>query len=95
MTIGLLATTFSLAMLPAAFATSQGEGDPKNGWGQAAKDTINAFSGKEFGEHASDPDSTNEDPHDTPRQGVGNLAEELTGQKNPDELGEAVSGQLP
>jgi hypothetical protein len=84
-TIGIATTTTTTT----AFASSQD--DPKNGWGQAAKDTINAFGGQEFGEHTSNPDPSDED-RDTPRIGVGNLAEELTRQKNPDQLGEAVSG---
>lgn len=90
-----LVATIGIATTTTAFATtSQGQGDPRSGWGQAAKDTIDAFSGQQFGEHSSNPDPSDAD-HDTPREGVANLAERLTGEKNPDKLGEAVSGSLP
>ena len=87
LTIGLLATTFSLAMLPAAFATSQG--DPKNGWGKATSEEAGEEKqGRELGEHASDPN--NDGPGNDEREGLGNTAETFTGQKNPDKLGELL-----
>ena len=61
MTIELLAATFSLAMLPAAHDNT-GRGSNRKMVRDKNKGYINAFSGKEFGEQASDPDSTNEIP---------------------------------
>jgi hypothetical protein len=84
MTVGLLATTFSLAMLPAAFATTA---DPKNGWGKATSEEAGE-GGRELGEHASDPN--NDGPGNDEREGLGNTAETFTGQKNPDKLGEVL-----
>ncbi len=68
--------------------------DPKNGWGEAISG-IATEGGRTFGEHASDPIPNNDDPHDTPREGMGNLANDLTGSYNPDELANLVAGALP
>lgn len=70
--MGLIAGIITIAMIPAmtlsvtnAFATSsQCDDPPCNGWGQAAKNPIEATGGREFGEHASNPDPDHED---TPR----------------------------
>jgi len=42
-----------------------------------------------IGEHVSNPNATNDDPHDTPRLGVGNQA-----QDTPAEHGEFVGGLI-
>jgi hypothetical protein len=94
MTIATMMLVAAIGIAMTTTTTAFAQGDPRNGWGQAAKDTIAAFSGREFGQHTSNPDPTNDDPHDTPRLGVGNLADLLTQQKNPDLLGQAVSGTL-
>ncbi len=39
-------------------------------------------------------DSSDTD-HDTPREGLGNFADRLTGKKNPSDLGDIVNGQIP
>jgi hypothetical protein len=84
----ILPTTLSTAL-----AARQCDDPPCNGWGQAAKNTIEKFGGKAFGEHTSNPPDLH--PEKPGREGVGNLAEELTGKKNPSDLGNAVSGSLP
>ena len=70
-------------------------GTPCDGWGQGTKETIQTEGGKKVGEHSSNPDPTNDDPQNTPREGLGNFAENNTGNKNPSDLGDAVDGSLP
>jgi len=65
---------------------------PCDGWGQSTKKA--AEDGKEVGEHSSNPDPSDSD-HDTPRKGLGNFAEDLTGNKNPSDLGDIVDGNIP
>jgi hypothetical protein len=99
MLIGLLTGALALAMITSIATSNLGTVDaqcadtPCNGWGQAAKNTIEIFGGQEFGEHTSNPPDL--DPDNPGRLGVGNLAERLTGHKNPSDLGDAVSGTLP
>jgi hypothetical protein len=54
----------------------------KNGWGKATSEEARE-DGRDFGAHASDPTSGD----DNPRSGIGNVAEQFTGSKNPSELG--------
>lgn len=98
--MGLIAGVTTIAMISSmtlsvtsAFATSQCNNPPCDGWGQAAKDTIEATSGKDFGDHASNPPDLH--PEKPGRDGIGNTAEELTGNKNPSDLGDQLSGSLP
>jgi hypothetical protein len=66
---------------------------PCDGWGQSTKKAANE-DGQAVGEHSSNPDPSDAD-HDTPRNGLGNFAEDLTGNKNPSDLGDIVNGELP
>jgi hypothetical protein len=66
---------------------------PCNGWGESTKKAATE-DGEAVGEHSSNPDPSDED-HDTPREGLGNFAERLTGNKNPSDLGDVVDGNLP
>jgi hypothetical protein len=70
----------------AATATS----DPKNGWGEATSEEAGEEKeGKEsIGDHASDPN--NDGPGNDEREGLGNTADALTDQKNPDKLGDLL-----
>jgi hypothetical protein len=74
----------TLSLSAVAFA------EPKNGWGEATSEEA----GEEkqgldsIGQHASDPKY--EGPGNDEREGLGNTAEALTGDKNPDELGELL-----
>jgi hypothetical protein len=68
-------------------------GTPCDGWGQSTKKAANE-DGKAVGEHSSNPDPSDAD-HDVPRDGLGNFAEDLTGNKNPSDLGDIVDGNLP
>jgi hypothetical protein len=99
--IGLLTGALTLAMATSIGISNLGTVDaqcadpPCNGWGQAAKNTIEVFGGQTFGAHTSNPPDP-DPPLDRPgRQGVGNLADQLTGTKNPSNLGDAVTGTLP
>jgi hypothetical protein len=83
--------TLNLAIVSAEKCNN---GVPCDGWGQGTKETIENEGGKEVGEHSSNPDPSDED-HDVPRDGLGNFAEDNTGQKNPSDLGDAVGGSLP
>jgi hypothetical protein len=74
---GLLAMTVSLVASSYAAA-------PKNGWGLVTSQE--ATSEHDIGEHASDPDPSTPG-HETPRSGIGNVADTFTGTKNPAELG--------
>ena len=67
---------------------------PCDGWGQSTKKAANE-DGKQVGEHSSNPDPNNDDPHDTPRDGLGNFAGDNTDYKNPSDLGDFVNGELP
>ena len=83
--------TLNLATVSAAKCSET----PCDGWGQSTKKAANE-DGKAVGEHSSAPDPTsNENEHDTPRDGLGNFAESQTGNKNPSDLGDAVDGNLP
>ncbi len=66
------------------FATTN---DPQNGFGKGASEL--GKSG-EMGTHSSNPDPTDDD-HDTPRQGIGNVAKEHNCSVS--ELGKALSGE--
>jgi hypothetical protein len=97
--IGFLTGALALAMITSIGISNLGTVDaqcadpPCNGWGQAAKNTIQAFDGRTFGEHTSNPPDL--DPDKPGRLGVGNLADRLTMQKNPSILGDMVTGTLP
>jgi hypothetical protein len=78
LSIGITTTTTTTA-----FASS----DPKNGWGDATSEEAKE-SGRELGEHASDPND--DGPGNDEREGLGNTAETFTGQKNPDKLGDLL-----
>jgi hypothetical protein len=60
---------------------------PCDGWGQSTKKAAENEGGKAIGDHASNLP--------TPRDGLGNFAEDQTGNKNPSDLGDAVDGNLP
>lgn len=70
--------------------------EPKNGWGEATSERATEQGG--IGDHASDPDGDgtrgNDNQHDdgpnNHRSGIGNVAEALTGEKNPDQLGDLL-----
>jgi hypothetical protein len=66
---------------------------PCDGWGQSTKKAANE-DGQAVGEHSSNPDPSDDD-HDTPREGLGNFAEDLTGKKNPSDLGYIFDVNLP
>jgi hypothetical protein len=74
-------------------SAAQCSATPCDGWGQSTKKAANE-DGKSVGEHSSNPDPSDAD-HDTPRKGLGNFAEENTGNKNPSDLGDIVNGELP
>jgi ABC-type transport system substrate-binding protein len=82
MSVAILAAVLGIAasLVASSFAAS-----PKNGWGLVTSQE--ATSEHDVGQHASNPDPTNTDPHDTPRSGIGNVANTFTGTKNPSELG--------
>jgi hypothetical protein len=84
------AGTLNLAIVSAA---QQCSATPCDGWGQSTKKAA-TDDGKAVGEHSSNPDPSDAD-HDTPRKGLGNFAEDLTGNKNPSDLGDVVNGNLP
>jgi hypothetical protein len=70
-----------------AFAEKQEDPDC---WGEESAEQAKTG---EQGEHASDPDPSDED-HETPRSGIGNIGEDadLTpGSKHPSDLGEALN----
>jgi hypothetical protein len=75
--------TLNLATVSAAKCDN---GTPCDGWGQSTKKAAND-DGKAVGEHASNLP--------TPRDGLGNFAEDQTGNKNPSDLGDNVNGGLP
>ena len=69
--------------------------EPKNGWGEATSER--ATEQGDVGTHASDPDGdgtrgndNQEDDDNNHRLGIGNVAEAVTGEKNPDQLGEVL-----
>ena len=65
-------------------------GTPCDGWGDSTSDAATE-DGKAVGEHTRDAD----DKPGPGRDGLGNFAGELTGNKNPSDLGDAVGGNLP
>jgi ABC-type transport system substrate-binding protein len=85
--IALMSVAILAGMLgvTASLVTSSFAAAPKNGWGLVTSQE--ATSEHDVGTHASNPDPTNTDPHDTPRSGIGNVADTFTGTKNPSELG--------
>ena len=81
----------TLSLSTVAFA------EPKNGWGEATSERATEQGG--IGDHSSDPDGDgvrgngnqhNGDDENNHRSGLGNVAEALTGEKNPDQLGELL-----
>jgi hypothetical protein len=80
--------TLNLATVSAA--KCDGEGPPCDGWGDSTSDAATK-DGKAVGEHTS----TADDKPGPGRDGLGNFAEEQTGNKNPSDLGDAVGGNLP
>jgi hypothetical protein len=91
----LTATVATMGTLNLAIVSAEkcGNGTPCDGWGQSTKKAA-TDDGKAVGEHSSNPDPGDDD-HDTPREGLGNFAEDLTGNKNPSDLGDIVDGNLP
>jgi hypothetical protein len=85
--------TSSLVVTLNTVSAAQCSATPCDGWGQSTKKAANE-DGKSVGEHSSNPDPSDAD-HDTPRKGLGNFAEENTGNKNPSDLGDIVNGELP
>jgi hypothetical protein len=85
-----VAGTLNLATVSAEKCTET----PCDGWGQSTKKATQDEGGKAVGEHSSNPDPSDDD-HDTPREGLGNFADRLTGNKNPSDLGDAVNGDIP
>ena len=65
-------------------------GTPCDGWGDSTSDAATK-DGRAVGEHSS----TADDKDGPGRDGLGNFAEEQTGNKNPSDLGDAVGGNLP
>jgi hypothetical protein len=92
--LAVVAATLIVVATTSTITYAAGADAPKNGWGKATSG-IAKDDGRTFGEHASNPDPTNDDPHDTPRIGISNLAKQVTGSHNPSDLGDAVAGQLP
>jgi hypothetical protein len=89
----LLALT-AMVSWPIGAATATTD-EPKNGWGEATSER--ATEQGDVGEHSSDPDQdgtkgndNQEDDDNNHRSGIGNVADALTDQKNPDELGELL-----
>jgi hypothetical protein len=81
-----LIATMALVSWPTNTVTAA---DPKNGWGEATSEEAGEEKqGKELGEHASDPN--NDGPGNDDRSGLGNTADALTGEKNPDDLGKLL-----
>jgi hypothetical protein len=94
--IGMIAGIVTAMIVPTTLSTAlaaQCSATPCNGWGQAAKQTIQNDGGQAFGQHASNPPDLH--PETPGRDGVGNLANELTGNHNPSDLGNAVCCELP
>jgi hypothetical protein len=63
---------------------------PCDGWGDSTSDAATK-DGKAVGEHTKSAD----DKPGPGRDGLGNFAEEQTGNKNPSDLGDIVGGNLP
>jgi hypothetical protein len=82
-----IAGTLNLATVS---AEKCGGGTPCDGWGDSTSDAATE-DGKAVGEHTKDAD----DKPGPGRDGLGNFAEEQTGNKNPSDLGDAVGGELP
>lgn len=82
MTVAIIAV--ALAAVTTSLVTSTFAAAPKNGWGLVTSQE--ATSEHDVGQHASDPVPSNPG-HDTPRSGIGNVANTFTGTKNPSELG--------
>jgi hypothetical protein len=81
MTFAILA---GLLTMTASIVTSSFAESPKNGWGLVTSQE--ATSEHDIGQHSSNPDPSDPD-HDTPRSGLGNVAEAFTGSKNSSDLG--------
>ena len=81
MSVAILA---SILAVTANLVASSYAAAPKNGWGVVTSQE--ATSEHDVGQHASDPVPSNPG-HDTPRSGIGNVADTFTGTKNPSELG--------
>ena len=84
-----MATTGSLNLATVS-AEKCNNGTPCDGWGDSTSDAATE-DGKAVGEHTKDAD----DKEGPGRDGLGNFAEENTGNKNPSDLGDAVGGNLP
>lgn len=80
--------TLNLAIVSAAKCSGE---IPCDGWGQSTKKAAND-DGKAVGEHSSTADANGDEPG---REGLGNFAGDLTGNKNPSDLGDIVDGNLP
>ncbi len=99
--VGIIAGILALATAATAGALNlaivsgakQCSDTPCDGWGKSTSKAAKN-DGREVGEHSSNPDSSDTD-HDTPREGLGNFADRLTGKKNPSDLGDIVNGQIP
>jgi hypothetical protein len=83
-----IAGTLNLATVS---AEKCGGGTPCDGWGDSTSDAA-TNDGKAVGEHTKDADANGDEPG---REGLGNFAEDQTGNKNPSDLGDAVGGELP
>jgi hypothetical protein len=91
-----LATAATTGTLNLAIVSAEkcDNGTPCDGWGQSTKKATEEEGGDAVGEHSSNPDPSDDD-HDTPREGLGNFADRLTGNKNPSDLGDIVDGDIP
>ena len=89
-----MATTGSLSLTSVSAAKPaqppQCSSTPCDGWGDSTSDAATE-DGKAVGEHTKSAD----DKPGPGRDGLGNFAEENTGNKNPSDLGDAVGGNLP
>jgi hypothetical protein len=90
----ILVATMALVSWPISTATATTE-EPKDGWGEATSER--ATEQGDVGDHSSNPDGdetrgndNQEEDENSHRSGIGNVAEGLTGEKNPDELGEVL-----
>jgi hypothetical protein len=87
-----MATSTVIASLNIAVVSAAkcNNGVPCDGWGDSTSEAATE-DGKAVGEHTKDAD----DKEGPGRDGLGNFAEENTGNKNPSDLGDAVGGELP
>jgi hypothetical protein len=84
------ATAIGSLNLATVSAAKCNNGTPCDGWGDSTSDAATE-DGKAVGDHTKDAD----DKEGPGRDGLGNFAEENTGNKNPSDLGDAVGGELP